>query len=330
MRDTALWEDWHIQHVATHRDGSAFAKLGIFAVGLAKYVAILIGRRPDVVHIHMGSNGSFVRKAIVTWLAKAFRVPVVLHIHGSGFHTFFDESPPVLQRIIRKTLEAAFVVVALGDEWAARLAEIAPGARVVDIPNAIPPGDAVAQPASAEPVHVLFLGQIGERKGAFVLVDAWAKLVAEYGRAIPARLTIVGDGEVERATDQVSTLGLGDSVAVSGWIAPEDVPALIRTAQVLVLPSREEGQPMAILEAMANGLCVVAAPAGGIPEMLGDAGILVPADDVDALAAAIARVVLGDDERVRLGNAALARVCERFDVNVVSRRFDRLYREATQ
>ncbi len=79
---------------------------------------------------------------------------------------------------------------------------------------------------------------------------------------------------------------------------------------------------------MAAGLCVVASPVGGIPDLVdADSGILVPPDDPDALAAALRKVVTDDAERARLGAGAWRRVCTEFDVDVVSRRFDILYRE---
>jgi glycosyltransferase involved in cell wall biosynthesis len=79
---------------------------------------------------------------------------------------------------------------------------------------------------------------------------------------------------------------------------------------------------------MAHGLCVVASAVGGIPELIDDrCGVLVPVDDVDALARALRRVVYDDDARIRLGSQALQRIRAEFDVDVVWRRFDALYRE---
>jgi glycosyltransferase involved in cell wall biosynthesis len=86
---------------------------------------------------------------------------------------------------------------------------------------------------------------------------------------------------------------------------------------------------MAVLEAMANGLCVVSSPVGGIPEMVGhDAGILVPPGDAQRLTDELLDVIEDHERRTALGNAALRRVRERFDVNVAWREFDGIYRGA--
>ena len=89
---------------------------------------------------------------------------------------------------------------------------------------------------------------------------------------------------------------------------------------------------MALLEAMANGMAVVAGDVGGIPEMVEDgrSGLLVPPNDADALAAALRRLLSDVDLREQLGAAARERVLDRFDLNVVWRRFDALYRQVSR
>ncbi|MGI5125222.1 glycosyltransferase family 4 protein [Pseudonocardia sp. CA-107938] len=325
LRGTELWTRWNVQHIATHRDGGVGAKVGAFAVGLVRYLGALAVRRPDVVHVHMSSYGSFVRKAVVCWTAWAVRVPVVLHVHGSEFDVFHDRLPRPLRATVRATLERAAVVVALGERWAQRLRDIAPAARVVTIPNAVhvPPP---AEPRNGPP-RVVFLGEIGERKGAFALLDAWTALAAEGLGG--AHLTMAGDREHERARALVAERGLAGSVSVHSWLSPAEVADLLSAADVFVLPSRSEGQPMALLEAMAHGLCVVVSDVGGIPEMVDDetSGLLVPADDVEALTDALRRVLADPELAARLGAAARKRVLAEFDVDVVWRRFDALYEE---
>ncbi|CRK49505.1 putative glycosyltransferase [Rhodococcus sp. RD6.2] len=328
MQDTPLWHTWHIHHVTTHRDGSAVAKVETFAVGAIRFVVELIRHRPDVVHLHSSAGASFVRKAILLWTSWLARVPVVMHMHGSDFVAFHDGSPRPVRWVIRGTLRRARAVVALGDGWSLQLRRIAPGARIVVVPNALRSADRVRQPGPGEPVRVVFLGRMGERKGTFRLLAAWERMRADAAPARAAVLTVAGDGEVDRARRWVDDHGLGASVDVRPWLSAREVAALLDDAQVLVLPSRTEGQPMAILEAMARGMCVVAAPVGGIPDMIGDGcGVLVPADDVDALSTALRKVVEDERTRAGLGDAARERFARTFDVDVVWRSIDSLYRE---
>lgn len=329
LRGTPLWSTWSASHIATHRDGPVGTKVVAFARGAVAFAAALLVRRPDVVHLHSASYGSFVRKAALFWLAHLARVPVVLHVHGGEFHLFHDRSPRPVRAVIRATLDRAAVVVALGEVWAERLRRIAPRARIEIVPNAVSPVGRAAEPTAGEPVHVVYLGLISDGKGTFALLDAWAKVVA--GAAGPVRLTIAGNGESARARRRVAELGLGASVTLRPWLSAAEVAELLREAHVLAMPSRAEGQPMAVLEAMANGLCVVASDVGGIPELLaGGSGVLVPPDDPDALAAALIAVIDDPGERARTGERALERVRERFDTAVVWRRFDALYREVVR
>ncbi|WP_407443776.1 glycosyltransferase family 4 protein [Rhodococcus sp. (in: high G+C Gram-positive bacteria)] len=330
MQGTRLWSDWNIEHISTHRNGSAALRIAVWLQGSAAFAATLIRRRPEVVHLHTASYGSFVRKALLAGWARALGVPVVMHVHGAEFHRFHSRSPAPLRHLIRHTLSAAATVVALGDNWAQRLAEIAPEARIIVVPNAVRPRSPNSHDSHHGPVEVLFLGEIGERKGTFCLLDAWARLRGDGAVTGRAHLTIAGDGAVAAARRRVADLGLGDSVSVAGWVDPDEVPGLLRGSHVLVLPSRNEGQPMAVLEAMAHGVCIVAGAVGGIPDLVDEtSGILVPPDDVAALADALRLVVCDHDLRARLGAGAWQRVATRFDVDVVSRRFDALYREVS-
>jgi glycosyltransferase involved in cell wall biosynthesis len=181
------------------------------------------------------------------------------------------------------------------------------------------------------PITVLFLGNIGDRKGAFTLIDAWSRVLSDWTGPVEPRLVLAGDGQVERASRRIVELGLSAHARVVGWAAPADVEELLRSSQILVLPSRSEGQPMAVLEAMAHGLCVVATQVGGLSDMIDqDCAVVVPVDDSVALAEALLRVMVDGDERVRLGKAALQRVRDRFDVEVTWRAIDALYREVTR
>ncbi|MFD0925040.1 glycosyltransferase family 4 protein [Williamsia deligens] len=329
MFSTPLAESWSIRHVSTHRDGPAAVKVLTFLVGTARFVAELIVRRPAVVHLHTASYGSFVRKAVLAALARAAGVPVVLHVHGAEFHLFTARLPRPLRSVVVHTLTTAAAVIALGPGWARRLSEIAPDARVVVVPNAVRAPETAAPSSDrddARPVQVLFLGRVGDRKGTFDLLRAWA--AADVGDT--AHLTVAGDGAVDAARALVHELAVDDSVEIVGWVDSETVATLLDRSDVLALPSHDEGQPMAVLEAMAAGLCIVASPVGGVPDILDeDCAVLVEPGDVAGITDALTSVIHDDDLRRRLAASAHRRFREEFDVDVVWRRVDDLYREIT-
>ena len=70
MRETPLWAEWNVRHVATHRDGSKADRVVAFVVAVPAFVKELICRRPSVVHIHMSSDGSFYRKSLLVWISR--------------------------------------------------------------------------------------------------------------------------------------------------------------------------------------------------------------------------------------------------------------------
>jgi glycosyltransferase involved in cell wall biosynthesis len=172
-----------------------------------------------------------------------------------------------------------------------------------------PPGTDKAAPARGSvgngPLALLSVGSLVPRKGYDVLIAALATL-----RELPWRLTIAGDRTRDPATAQqlesdIARFGLADRMALAGAVPDERLDALYDAADLFVLPSRYEGYGMAFAAALARGLPVIGTVAGAIPEAVPpDAGILVPPDNVPALAAALYRLITDPRERSRLAAAA--------------------------
>src|SRR5690606_20382816 len=104
--------------------------------------------------------------------------------------------------------------------------------------------------------------------------------------------TIAGDGEVDTYRRRAEALGLGSRVTFPGWVDGEQVAALLKESNILVLPSRVENLPLSLLEGMGYALCPVVTPVGAVEDVIrnGENGLLVPVGDAGALAAALARV----------------------------------------
>lgn len=161
---------------------------------------------------------------------------------------------------------------------------------------------------TSEQVRALWLGVMAPVKRVPQLVDAVARVPG-------LRLHLVGDGPERGAVESaIERAGIGDRVRLAGFV--DDPRPLLRDADLLVLPSAAEACPMAILQAMACGLPVVASRAGGIAEVVRHEvdGLLVATGDDDALTAALTRLTADADLRARLGASARARVLERFTV----------------
>jgi glycosyltransferase involved in cell wall biosynthesis len=160
---------------------------------------------------------------------------------------------------------------------------------------------------SESAIALLSVGAVVPRKGYDVLVAALAKL-----KHLPWRLVIAGDGErspqtFRRLVTDIASLGLTELITLAGTVTAERLASLYASADLFVLPSRFEGYGMAYAEAIAHGVPVVGTNAGAIPDTIPSAaGVLVPPDDVEALAATLQRLIEDPAERERLAAGARA------------------------
>ncbi|QLK24883.1 glycosyltransferase family 4 protein [Natrinema zhouii] len=164
-------------------------------------------------------------------------------------------------------------------------------------------------------------------KGARHLLEAFA----DVRESVDAELVVVGEFDEGGDCDQlVSELGIADAIETHSEISYERMVELYGSADVAVVPSIYEGFGLPAGEALACGVPVVATTGGGLPEVVGDAGVLVEPGDSDSLAAAV-RDLLADDERRRtLGERGRARIVEEFDWERAARETVRTYRSAIE
>jgi glycosyltransferase involved in cell wall biosynthesis len=183
----------------------------------------------------------------------------------------------------------------------------------------------ISAPAS-EARRLVCVGRLGEQKGHLLLLAA---MRLAFDRGCAFELVLAGDGELRAAIEaRVRALALDGHVRITGWIASAEVRRELESARALALPSFAEGLPVVIMEAMALRRPVVTTCVAGIPELVrpGESGWLVPAGDVDALAAAIVACMEASPETLaRMGAAARERVLERHDVDVEAAKLARLF-----
>jgi glycosyltransferase involved in cell wall biosynthesis len=189
-------------------------------------------------------------------------------------------------------------------------------ANPVSVPSQVPDRAGRAQ------VQFVHLGRLGERKGGYDLVDAFAGL--PEGLRNRARLVLAGDGDVDGVRKRAEPIG--SNVEVLSWINAQERDRLLRQSDVFALPSRAEGVPMALLEAMAYGLPSITSPVGGIPDVFRDGmdGSLVTPGNVDQIRAAMAKYIVDDSARLGAGRSARARAGD-YDVHVYARRLAEIY-----
>lgn len=297
----------------------------LFPTALAAWLRT---RRPDVVHTH---SGAWLKSARAARLAG---VPRVVHtVHGlldrEPWH-----GPPMKKWAARYTAAVACVSQPL-NEYLIQKAWIPPEKLHV-IPNGIDT-DRFTPVGEAGPVRRRFglgadrvvighVARFAPVKNQRLLIRGFAKLRERHPAAF---LALVGDGELRNKLEQLaSELGIPDHV---GFYGPaDDLPPIYRDFDAFVLSSFSEGTSMSILEAMATSLCVVATDVGGNTDLLdrGRAGILVPSDDEDALAAALTQLMETPERRNLMGAAARRRAATVYGEATVLARYEALYSPA--
>ncbi len=276
------------------------------------------GRRApvDVVHAHQGED--LATLPLGRLAARVHRCPLVVTVHCSVGHTLTGGGPKVrLLRALggwieRSTLRRADAVVVLTGRTAAALREDGvPAARIRTIPSGFDPalfsgdtGDVL--PGTPRP-RIGYVGRLAPQKSPGTLVQAFGRMRET------ASLVVVGDGPDRALVHRLAAESpAADRITLAGFVEHARVPAVLASLDVLVLPSVYEEMGSVLTEAMAAGLPVVASDVGGIPEVVrhGETGLLVPPGDVDALAAALDRVVAEPGLRDRLAAGARARSAE--------------------
>jgi glycosyltransferase involved in cell wall biosynthesis len=267
--------------------------------------------RPDLVHLHSTKAG-LVGRAV----ARRLRIPAVYTPHGTSWRytgRLVGRVQLLLERMLRRV--TAVLLSVCPEEATAFVDEVgfdATRVRVVRNGVSVPDAASLAEArgrARAElgippdETWLVFVGRLTAEKGVDVLLDALAGDVGAHG------LLVVGDGR-ERAGLVALASRARTPVRFCGY--QSDVSPFLAAADVFVQPSRSEGLPFALLEAMAHGLPVVCSRVGGMAGAVDGGGVLVPPGDAGALGEALR--VLGTDaaRRRTLAEAARAGVARQF------------------
>jgi glycosyltransferase involved in cell wall biosynthesis len=299
--------------------GLARVQLVPFAL-IHTLAALVQGWGCDLIHAHFTLSAAAV--GIGQWL---HRRPLVATVHGSDIYqvpklpggTWFTQR--ALARATRVTAVSRDLL-----EEAARLG--VPRTRLRTISNGVDVTRFVPPPAAAREACLLFVGSLIKRKGVLYLLEALALLRQQHPHL---RLIVLGEGpEADGLAQRAQELGVAEAVTFLGFQPQATVQAWMGRAQLLVLPSMEEGQGVVVLEALACGTPVVGTQVGGLAETL-DAtiGALVPPGDAAALAGAIHHL-LADPVRWATASAnARERAVTRYDQRSMARSYLHLYEE---
>lgn len=289
-----------------------------------RLVSLLREQRIDVVHSHEFTMGVYGGLA-----ANSLSLRHVITMHGGRYYSERWRRRAALGWAARRSAALVGVSDATASDLRRTLPAVADRVRVV--PNGIPvvAGDRAGTRARLglrdEERLTLAVGNLYPVKGHDVLLRAFATIATTSIGSV-WRIAIAGRGESEGFLRQLATeLGIGDRVHLLGLRS--DVPDLLAAADLFVLPSRSEGLPLALIEAMGASLPIVATNVGGIAEVVThdvDA-MLVPPEEPAAMAAALARLMGDASRRQALGSAARLRATGTYGVRSMCDRYEVLY-----
>lgn len=299
-----------VWHIASHDEGSILHRLQVFAWALVQLIWQLLQGRADVVHLHVSERGSVPRKGILALLAFSFRKPVIMHTHGCEFRPFYDQLPQLGKRVVSWLFQHCTYVITLSESWQKYYlasCNLSPK-RTLALSNPVEIPEKVPSREGAALVRFVSLGRIGQRKGTFDLIQAFANLAPELRSR--SELILAGDGAIEEAIKLVQTLNLESHIKLPGWLTSAECSQLLQQSHVFVLPSYNEGLPMAMLEAMAWGLPVISTPVGGVPEVAihQKNGFLVSPGDIEQIAESMEALIANEPMRLAMGKCARQQV----------------------
>ncbi len=326
--DAGLFDKWGIIYLNTHTEGSIVSKALVVISAMTKLLILLLKNDVALLHVHSAQTVSFWRKSIFMIVALLTKCPFIFHLHGSEFMQFYNKRCGRLAKwMVRFILKKSSRVIALSSQWKDNLLSIENTANVVCIYNSV----LVPTVHSALRRHkrkntLLFLGRLGERKGIYDLLEAVSQIKINFPDVI---LKCGGDGEIDKVAKRAEELGISKNIEILGWIRGKNKQKMLDEAAIYVLPSYNEGLPMGILEAMAEGLPVVSSTVGGIPDAIasGSDGILIEAGDIDAIVDSIERLLTDSELRINMGKAARQKIIDEFSANKILPEIENLYRE---
>jgi len=312
------------------QDRSGALEQAVFIVAASIYILRLIPKfKPNVIFAFFGVPAG----AVALFAKLIFKTPYIVSLRGGdvpGFRPYdFKRFHQVIAPLLRVVWKQASAIVANSDGL--RLLALAFDSRfaIPIIPNGVDV-ERFTLPASRDwsEARLLFVGRVVYQKGLDLLLPALVEL-----NYLDSGLTVIGDGPQRAALERLAaTLGLAARVHFAGWQRGTDLERHYQNATLFVFPSRHEGMPNAVLEAMASGLPVIATRIAGNEELVIDneTGLLVPTEDIAALKEACEKMISNPNLRERMGVAGRQRVEEHFTWGSVARQYLHLLESASK
>jgi glycosyltransferase involved in cell wall biosynthesis len=299
-----------------------FKNLSTAFSSLVREAYLCVRYKPQIVYIPIAQNTfAYLRDGLFILVGKVFKTRVVVHLHGSYFRNFYDQSPGYIKKFIDVTLRACDGAIVLGDKLRWIFEEWLPPDRIFVLPNFVvfQESQNFQKQGHKEQKVLTYLGNLYESRGIFDLLEA-IKMVNEKskgefilqvaGKFVDDPFTSLTCETIQRKFDEYVKALKGAVVYLGQITAAEDKFHLLKNTDLFVFPSWYEGQPLVILEAMAAGCPVISTKdVGVIDETVidGVTGILVEKQNPEKLAEAISFLLKNPELLTQMGKAGRKR-----------------------
>lgn len=301
----------NMQFIPTWKLGNKLVK-GWYALQAITrcFIAYIFNKKIEIVHIHGAANASFYRCRMFIHQAKKYGKKVILHEHAADFREFYADAKN--KRDIIDTINSCDRLIVLSQSWKKYFVGIGvEESKITVLNNIVSPPVVKRKQHKDTKLHLLFLGEISKRKGGYDLLDA----IVQHKDYFEGKLSLrmggnVVDGDIKR---YIADNCLGDIVSYEGWISGEHKTECLNWADVYILPSYNEGLPIAILEAMSYSHPIISTPVGGIPEVIynGKNGILVDPGNIQQIAKSL-KFYLENKESIKQQGAESYQIVQNF------------------
>ena len=308
--DAGLSSKVNLNYIGTMSEGSKLHKLLVAAKAYFCFISKLSWA--DIVHVNVASDSSFYRKSLFIKAAHRHHKKIVIHQHGGNFDEYYMNVMNDGQKEnARKILGYGDSMIVLTPEYKDFFENQLGIKNIIVLPNSIkiPEKNFFVQETKA--IQLLFLGRVCKTKGVAELLDAIDILKNDY----PNIILYIG-GIYEDISFKARIESMNKNVKFLGWINGTEKEEHLKKSDVFVLPTYFEGQPISVLEAMANCCCVVASNVGGIPMMIEDGkdGVLVEPKNVDSLVNGLRKVIENPEFAKELTDNAYAKVKSEYSI----------------
>lgn len=298
--------DWdsagvEMKFIPTYIEASGIKKIAYFIRAYMNIEKAMRTNKPDVVHIHMSYRGSFYRKYAIHNLCKKYGVPDIIHLHGSEFQKWYNESDDKTKLKIRTLLRESASFIVLGEKWNKIIYDIESKTKTVVVSNTVHIPNYTVKWSDTK-FQILFLGVLIKRKGVEDLIRA-VGLLKKNEKLGNLHFVIAGTGaEKVHLKKLANEQQVEQWIEFAGWTDGAAKEKYLKESQALVLPSYNEGLPIAVLEAISYGLPVIATDVGDMAAAVknGENGFLVTPGNISELADRIVRIASDKERYMRM------------------------------